>query len=478
MATGLGKTVIFAHAIRDWPGRCLIVAHRDELIRQAADKVHAITGEMPAVEMGGESSDEEAFTRSRIVVASVQTMCRPKRQQRFRPDDFGLLVIDEAHHAVARSYRDVIAYFRQAPGLRVLGVTATPKRADQLAMGQVFDSVCYDYGLEAAIDDGWLVPVRQQFVRVSALDFSRVRTLAGDFHEGELEKIVSEEKVLHACAAPAAELTRDRPALVFCVSVAHSRLMASVLSRYRPSARAESLDGSTAMDKRRHVVQEFKDGKVQFLCNCGLFLEGFDAPTTAAVVMARPTKSLALYCQILGRGTRPLPGIVDGAGCDSPIFRRAAIAASAKPDLLVLDFAGNSGQHKIVTAVDLLGGKYGEPVRAYARQTLEEEGDSAAVGESLDRATDELVLLEEVKEDRRRARVKAAADYEAREVSPFAGAVGYSRRTGMAFAPAETATPKQVNYLVYRANWGRDQAMRLSKRQASAIIGKHREANP
>jgi superfamily II DNA or RNA helicase len=473
LATGLGKTVIFAHAARDWPGRVLVLAHRDELIRQAAQKIHAITGEAPAIEMADERSPEDAFCRPRVVVSSVQTMCRPKRQQRFRPADFGLLVIDEAHHAVARSYRDVIAYFRQAPGLRLLGVTATPKRTDRLAMGQLFDSVCYEYGIEAAIEDGWLVPVRQQAVKVAGLDFSAVKSIAGDFHEGELDRILSEEKVLHACAAPAAELVGCAPTLVFCVSVAHAKLMAAVLKRYRHGAQAVALDGTTPRDERARVVDAYKRGEIQFLCNCGLFLEGFDAPTTAAIVMARPTKSLALYTQILGRGTRPLPGVVDPH--DEPTARKDAIAASRKPSMLVLDFVGNSGAHRIVNATDLLGGKHGEPVRAYARKTAEEEGEAAPVGESLERAADELALLKEIEDERRRRRIRAEVSYEAREVSPFAGGGGGARFSQGGGFPREPATDRQVNYLVYRAGWQRDAAARLSKPQASAIIGKHRE---
>lgn len=479
LATGCGKTVIFAHLARDWPGRVLVLAHRDELIRQAAEKLREATGEAPGVEMGESYSDEAPglVAAPRAVVSSVQTLCRPNRQRRFRPQDFGLLVIDEAHHAVARTYRDVVDYFRQSPGLKVLGVTATPRRADQLAMGQVFESACFDYGIEAAVEDGWLVPVRQQAVVVEGLDFSAVRSVAGDFNEGELERILSEEKVIHAVAAPAAELTGDLPALVFCVSVAHARLMAEVLRRYKKGS-AVALDGSTDRQKRREAVAAFKAGDVQYLCNCGLFLEGFDAPTTAAVVMARPTKSLALYTQVLGRGTRPLPGVVDGLA-DHPAARREAIAASAKPSMLVLDFVGNSGRHKIVTAADVLGGKYGEPVRAYARETAAKEGQATLVGEALERAGDELALLKEIEIERRREAVRARAEFQAREVSPFAGGPGGAAfRSGVATVAGEPATDRQVWYLVKRCGWHRASAAGLSKRQASAVISKHRGEGP
>ncbi len=472
LATGLGKTVIFSHLARRWPGRVLVLAHRDELVQQAVEKLQVITGEDVGVEMGKAALDEDAIFKPRLVVSSVQTMCRPKRQQKFRPCEFGLVVIDEAHHSVARTYRDVIAHYRQSPTLRLLGVTATPKRADLLAMGQVFDTVAFDYGIEPAVEDGWLVPVKQQAVTVEGLDFSKVRSIAGDLNEADLEKILKEERILHATAAPTVEVAGDLPALVFCVTVAHARALAVVLNRYKKES-ALALDGSTPMDDRRDAIERFKRGEIQFLCNCGLFLEGFDAPTTALVVMARPTKSLALYTQVLGRGTRPLPGIVDPLAEAAPEARRAAIASSRKPSMLVLDFVGNSGRHKIITAADLLGGKFGEPVRAYARQTAEEEGRPMLVGDQLQRAADELALLEEIRERKRREAVKAQASYQARDVSPFAGGpkveADAPRRQG------EPATEKQGWYLVHRLGWTWEQVGRISKRQASAIIGKSRE---
>lgn len=471
LATGCGKTVIFSHVADRWPdGRVLVLAHRDELIRQAAEKLHAVTGREPAIEMGDERSDERR--PSRYLVSSVQTMCRPKRQARFRPDDFGLVIVDEAHHAVARSYRLVIDHFRQNPDCRLLGVTATPKRSDELAMGQVFESVAFDFGIEPAIEQGWLVPVRQQAVVVEGLDFSSVKSVAGDLSADELDAIIAQEKVLHQMAAPTVEIVGDLPTLVFCVSVNHAKLMAEVLNRYKPQS-ALSLDGSTPTDERRQVVERFKSGSLQFLCNCGLFLEGFDAPNTAAVVMGRPTKSLALYTQVLGRGTRPLPGIVDGVAM--PDARREAIAESGKPSMLVLDFVGNSGRHKIVSAADMLGGKYAEPVRQYARQiATDREADAVPqdVAADLEQASDELAVLEMWKEMRRREMVRARAEYQARQVSPFAGG-GPAYTQAVDDAPrGDPPTDKQVWYLVKRLGWASDAARRLTKRQASAVIGK------
>lgn len=479
LATGGGKTVVFSEVIRRHPKRCLVLAHRDELIQQAAEKLRLVTSsEDVGIEMGPVRASTGLYP-PRIVVSSVQTMCRPGRRRQFLPAEFGLIVTDEAHHAVARTYQEIYSYFLAGdsevgiegnPEIRHLGVTATPKRADQLAMGQVFQSVAFDFGIEPMVEDGWLVPVRQHPVTVNGLDFSQARSTAGDLNEADLEEIVSQEKILHATAVPAVEVAGDLPTLVFCVTVKHAHKMAEVLDRYKPGS-ALALDGSTPREERQAAVERFRRGEIQFLCNCGLFLEGFDAPNTSVVVMARPTKSLALYTQVLGRGTRPLPGVVDPLAEGTAQQRRDAITGSSKPFMVVLDFVGNCGRHKIITAADLLGGKYGEPVRAYARQTAEQEGRPADVQQSLERAADELALLEEIRERKRRAAVRARAEYVLGEVSPFAGGPRVETETARRGDPP---TEKQGKYLVYRMGWTWDQVARITKRQASAIIGKHR----
>lgn len=466
MATGLGKTVIFSHVADRWPGRVLIMAHRDELIRQAADKVQAITGVRPGIEMAGERVYENGgIGRPKVVIASVQTLTSGDRLAKFDPSQFGLVITDEAHRGVAKSYRRVFAYFDRNPDSRRLGVTATPLRADQLALGQVFETVAFRYPIEDGIADGWLVPVAQHAVHVDGLDFSRLRTIAGDFHEGELEKILTEEAVLHKVAAPVVELAGSRPTLVFCCSVKHAELMAAVLNRYK-SHSAEFLCGASDPSHRAERVQAFRAGRLQFLCNCLLMTEGFDAPPTALVVMARPTKSLSLYCQLIGRGTRPLPGVVDGI--ETPQDRRAAIACSDKPGLLVLDFVGNSGRHQIVTALDVLGGKYGTPVRDYAKETVAAEQRETPVAEALDRAERELTLDADQEEYQRRRHITAEADYRTREVSPFGGSVAPAVAEQKA-PRGEPATDKQVRYLCF-LGVPYATAKAYTKRQAGAVI--------
>jgi len=470
MATGLGKTVVFSHVAGRWPsGRVLVLVHREELAAQAGQKLEAVTGEAPSLEMG-DSRDRPTFAgRSKVVVASVQTLSRPERLARFDPAAFGLVIIDEAHHAVASSYREVVRHFQANPDSRLLGVTATPRRADELAMGQVFECVAFDYGIEPAIADGWLVPVRQQVVKVEGLDFSDVRKTAGDLNGADLERVLTAEGPLHRMAVPTVELAGDRPALVFCVNVEHAKLMSAVIDRYKQGASAW-LSGQTDPEVRRRTVEAYRKGDLQFLCNCNLFLEGFDAPATALVVMARPTLSLALYTQVLGRGTRPLPGVVDGL--DDPAARRAAVAASGKPWMTVLDFVGNSGRHKIVQAADVLGGKWGTPVRCRAKELAAEDADegrpAAAVEELLDRADAELAFLAEEEELERRRHIKARAEYRTQEVSPFGGA-GAAVMAAAPARPQEPATEKQRRYLV-RLGVPWEESADWTKRRAGAEI--------
>jgi superfamily II DNA or RNA helicase len=470
MATGLGKTVTFAFCARAWPGKVLVLAHRDELIRQAADKLQAITEEPVAVEMGRERVEGSLF-KTKVIVASIQTMARANRRERFDPDYFSLVIVDEGHHAAAVTYREVLEYFRSA---KQLFVTATPKRADKLALGAVCDSVAYQYGIEPAIADGWLVPIKQTVVKVEGLDFSKARTVAEDFNQADLERILTEEKPLHQMVASAHQIVGNRQALWFCVSVVHARATAAVLARYASSNSVAFLSGDTPREERRYAVDAYKAGKIQHLLNCALFLEGFDAPTTSAIVMGRPTKSLPLYMQVLGRGTRPLPGIVDGLANNDA--RRQAIAMSDKPNMTVIDFAGNAGRHKIIQAADVLSGRYDLPTRNYAKQTMaDEEGRSVDLEEAMERAKAELALL--VEEDERRKEIKAEVEYLTYDIDPFVRSYN-GQQIGVPRQPAEPCSKKQawkIHYLAKEVGnnyWTYEIAKTLSKRQASGIIDK------
>ena len=268
-----------------------------------------------------------------------------------------MLIIDEAHHATSPSYRRVIDYYRTNPALKVLGVTATPDRADEEALGQVFQSVAFDYEVLDAIHDGWLVPIEQQMVHVEGLDYSSIRTTAGDLNGGDLAAVLEAEKNLQQMASASLAIIGQRRALVFTASVKAAEMTAEILNRHRPGM-AAWVCGKTDREERRRVLAEFAAGKLQVVCNCGVLTEGFDDPGVEVVIMGRPTKSRSLYSQMVGRSTRPLPGVVDGP--ETAEARKAAIAASAKPSCLVVDFVGNAGKHKLITSADILGGKVSE----------------------------------------------------------------------------------------------------------------------
>jgi superfamily II DNA or RNA helicase len=301
-----------------------------------------------------------------------------RRMRKFKPEEFGLIVIDEAHHAVADTYKRLIRYFRSRnPGIKILGVTATPDRADEEALGQVFESVAHEYNLPQPILDGWLTPVEQQFVIVEGLRLANVRTTAGDLNTADLEAVMLAEEVLHKVTTPLVEIAcglkpgtidqliktnrlhelpglcvRHEPTLVHAVDVAHAERMTEIINRYLPGT-ALCVVGTTDKGLRRDGLKRFEAGEFQFLLSCGVFLEGTDLPNVSVIGMARPTKSRALAAQMLGRGLRALPGVVDGV--DGAEERRRRIATSAKPRCLVVDFVGNAGRHKLVTSANVLG---------------------------------------------------------------------------------------------------------------------------
>ena len=430
MPTGCGKTIVFSEAIRLASKRCLVIAHREELIRQAARKVEAITGEKPSIEMAEEKSYEPYFgIKSKVVVASVQTLNAKhylgKRMNRFTPDEFSLLVIDEAHHSVANSYKSIIKYFRRNRSLKVLGVSATPDRSDKLALGQVFEDVAYKYELREAVEHGWLVPIRQRVVRVESLDFSGVNKVAGDLNQRQLAEVMEYEKNLHGIVTPTLELTGDRKTIVFASSVLHAERIAEILNRHKPAS-ARMLCGKTPKDLRAAMIDDYALGKFQYLVNVGITVEGFDDPEVAVIVMARPSASRSLVALQVGRGTRPLADVFGDIPNDhtpeSCEARRAAIASSAKPFCEVIDFVGNSGRHKLMYASDILGGDMTERAREIVREKQLSDTTPTPVDilEELERAERQAEVEEaEEKAAEQRSNIKAKVKYKARDLDPF-----------------------------------------------------------
>lgn len=397
LPTGTGKTRTFSEIAKLHPGPVVVVAHREELISQGRGALEDICREVVSTEKAASFAD-----RTRIVVASVQTLKGERLESFARRHPATLVIVDEAHHAVSPSYR---AIFDAFPEAKVLGVTATPDRSDERAMGQVFDSVAFVYEIQQAIADGYLCPIRIKQVNVEAIDLSNVGTVAGDLNQGELDAVMNAEAAIHGIVAPSGrgdsliELAGARPTIVFCTSVDAAHRTAEIINRYRPDA-ARAVDGGTAIDTRQMILRDHKDGRYQYLCNVGVLTEGYDDPAVACVAMCRPTKSRALYAQCVGRGLRPVPG---------------------KPDCLVLDFVGNSGKHRLVSALDILDGKYDEEVVAKARDILEAQGmDGMLAEDALEQAQRELEA-QKAREAARRLKVKArGAQRTVVERDPFA----------------------------------------------------------
>lgn len=458
LATGCGKTVCFAAIIdtilRDHPGKVAVVlAHREELIRQAVDKIERFTGRRCAIEMAGLTADLYGrFDAVDVVVSTIQTQNagKPPRMERIAPEDVALIIVDEAHHAVASSYRKVLDYYR-AGGAALIGVTATPDRADEVGLARVFSAAPYVYDVADAIRDGWLVPIRQQMCKVTGLDYSKVRTTAGDLNGGDLAEVMESEKNLQGVASATLQAAGNRKTLVFTVSVKQADRLAEIFNRHEPGC-AAAINGGTDKVTRAKIVRNFAEGRLRIVCNVGVFTEGFDDPGVECVVMARATQSRALYAQMLGRGTRPAEEIAGKLGrLETAEERREAIATSGKPGVLVLDFEGNSGRHKLITSLDVLGdpGDENAEVRERAKKIVEEEGDKGAAidpEEALERAKE--AIEREREEAAQRLRIRAKATYQVVDVSPFYGTLGMSTPMPLPQRFARKLTDKQMAALV------------------------------
>jgi superfamily II DNA or RNA helicase len=381
MATGLGKTKLAAVAIQHWDkGDILFLAHRDELIRQTERELLATTGSQIAIEKANEVSSP----RSHIVVGSVQSMNK-KRLERLGRNRFGLVIVDECHHAVAKSYQMVFDWFHEA---KLMGLTATPDRGDEKALGAVFDEVAYVMDISDGVDAGFLVPVHGKEVILKNIHLDNIKKTAGDLNIGELdeEMLKSAEGVVNKTI----ELEPNRQAICFFPGVRSAEFAAAKFNAVRPDS-ARFISGTTDPDVRAGIVADFKRHRFQYLCNCQVATEGFDAPSASLIVLARPTLSRSLYAQMIGRGTRVLPGTVDHLhGKALSTERRAAIATSRKPDMVILDFVGASTKHALMTAVDVLGGNYSEAEVKLAKKKAKSGGDARA---ALEQARKELLQL-------------------------------------------------------------------------------------
>lgn len=433
-ATGIGKTIIFAgvadRMIRNhFPRKVkvMVLADKRELIFQAADKITKATGRSCEIEMGDyRAMGSDLLGSNLIVVSSIQTHCSGSdgggRMGKFDPNEFVLLIIDEADGAVSKSYRRVIDYYKTNPKLKILGVTATPDRTDEQALGQIFETVAFQYELLQAIADGWLVEPIPHNVDILGLDYSGVSTTAGDLNGPELANVLENEKTLQGMAGSSIDIIGEKRSLYFAPSVPCAETFCEILNRHRKGM-AAWVCGKTHEDDRKRINEDFHSGKLQVLCNFNTHSVGFDCPGIEAVILGRPTKSRRMFAQWVGRGTRPLPGIVESL--QTAAERVAAIAASAKSSVDVIDFVGNSGRHKLVNLGDILGGNVSDEAIERVMQKVR-EGGSQRIMQLL---TDEEEKLRQeqaverekkrLKDEARRIRLVAKVDYSMNRVDPF-----------------------------------------------------------
>lgn len=374
-ATGLGKTVIFCALAEKRGGRTLILAHRDELVSQAVAKVREM---WPGVDVGIVKAGQNDV-HAQVVVASVQTLARASRLAQLlnapssllRPvEPFGLVVVDEAHHAAADTYRAILDGLRAGvvgcdkagvdhyhdrpatpdevddgcelglfiepcpgpPGPLVLGVTATPDRGDGKGLSDLFDEVVFSYDILWGIRAGYLSDLRGIAVRVDGMNMGDLKVRRGDYDQGQAGALMEKAGAPRILVEQWFKHAPDRKTLVFTPTVAMAN---AVADEYRHAGVAAAfVHGGTPLDERRQLLRDFTSGVVQVLANCAVLTEGYDEPTVDCIVIARPTRSRALYTQMVGRGTRRHPD---------------------KADCLVLDVVGASDEHSLVTIPSLFG---------------------------------------------------------------------------------------------------------------------------
>ncbi len=487
MPTGTGKTVVMADITRRWTQErdlnVLLLAHRVELLDQGADKFADELSYRPEVIQADRPVDALQIHREggKCVIGSVQTLCRGKKLRRLlEVCKIDLVLIDEVHHAVAPSYKRIIDMcLEENPDCKVGGVTATPNRTDKRALGISFASVAYQMEIGEAVDSGWLVPPCERKVVIDGVDFAAIKLTkneAGetDFDQADLEARMLEEKPLHAVTEPLLDMAGNRKWIVFAAGVEHGKRIAEILNRAKPGS-AEAIDGKNhppGHPDRIRILTDFcdADSKLQFLCNFGICTEGFDAPLCAGVCIARPTKSITILTQMIGRALRPLDGLVDPYADSAS--RVHVIEASEKPSALILYFIPKAVNVKVLTVVDALGGNFDDDERDMAKQAIDEE-PGAKVLEKLRQAAlvadlfrDQEIVMRDVEAEMRKQAalakaIKAKVSYRTHEVGGHApetrNATPAGRKGG--------ATEKQIAML-----------MELGVERATATAASSRQA--
>lgn len=359
LATGLGKTVIFAHLIADWvkthvAKRVIVLVHTDELVQQAYKKIKDTA---PGLHVGIVKAERNEVT-ARVIVASVQSLRTAKRRSMIR--NVGLIIVDECHHATAATYRAILEHYGalgcwhvgrrdltkpcpdcavhgpvERPVVQVAGFTATLARGDKAKLSDIWQECTFRRGISFGIRRGYLLDVRGKRIVIPDLDLKNVKKSGGDYAEGSLAEELDRSLAPSIVAAAYVDHAASRKGLGFAPTVESAHHFSEAFTEQGiPSA---VVHGGTPREERRLILKKLHAGDIQVVWNCGVLTEGFDEPTVSCIVMARPTKSAPLYQQIVGRGLRP----------------DLSLSTADRGDCLVLDVVGASGRHDLRTLVDL-----------------------------------------------------------------------------------------------------------------------------
>lgn len=445
-----GKTMVFSELARIEAtngGKVLILAHTDELIEQAREKFTKVSGMRAAKE----KANAYAGRWDKVVVGSVQTLCRDARLKSFNPRHFSLIVVDEAHHALATSYQKILTYF----DARILGVTATADRSDKKALGDFFEHIAYEYGMLQACRDGWLVRPVVQTVPLN-IDLRSVHKRGGDFAADEVAHVI--EPFLTEIAAAIKLHAEREKTVVFMPSIDTARKMAE-------ACRLVGLNGSWVSgqceDRKEKLAAFEQAGPGSVIANAMLLTEGWDVPDVSCVICLRPTQVRALYQQMVGRGTRPHPTVVAAlAAAANAEERNAILRGSVKPRLLLLDFLWLYEKHSLVKPASLVSKSQDEAER------IQRIGDGDLIAGQEQAERDILKELE--------SKVRKNAQKKAGLIDPLAYAVEAGDSDLAEYEPEtqRDAQPPTEKQLAFIAKQGIDATLVTSKGHASKIIGR------
>lgn len=400
LPTGTGKTVMYVSLAEDfWRNtgeNVLILAHRKKLITQTRDKFFNAT-DLPYESIQIEMGDARALSYfdPPIVVGSVASM-GTERLLQYRRDYFGLIIVDECHHAVSDSYKRIFSYFNQAT---VVGVTATAERGDGKSLGKVFNTVCYLYKIEEAIKDGYLVPILSEIIPMKNVNLDDIEAIGdGDFTDEQIAEKMEIEENVHKVVKVTLSRSENRPTIIFGASIRHIQLVCEALNIYNPGCAryvASNLS-STVCDGN---IRDFENGDYQYLCNVDMLTEGVDIQRASCVAIARITKSRPVHIQRVGRVLRLLGKTIKES------------ISNGKPNCLVLDFVGASDKHKLITVLDsVFCDTIPQDVAQEVRKLIY-SGKSQSVDEAI-------VMAEDIIRERIALKV-GSVEFASRSVDPF-----------------------------------------------------------